>query len=273
MTEKDALPTYGMPQPESSGEVSEKPRLSPIQRMGAIFMSPGEVFADINRKPDFIAPILVMAVLSVAFSFFFQWRVNVDPREIAQRATEQRLEKQGKRMRDLSEQERQQMEQGIEFSVKVQKFLPYIAPFLMVIGLAFLTVIYYVGTLLIRGQTTFGKVFSITVYASFATDLVQYILTGIIISLRPPDVDAILRAGGSFAMSNPSGFFPADTAGWILTIARSLDFFKLWFVVLVAIGLAAICYKKRASQTAIIPAGWWFFGTAVGVIFAIITRS
>jgi hypothetical protein len=273
MTEKDALPTYGMPQPESSSEENEKPRLSPIQRMGAIFMSPGEVFADINRKPDFIAPILVMAVLSVVFSFFFQWRVNVDPREIAQRATEQRLEKQGKRMRDLSDQEREQVEKGIEFSVKFQKFLPYVAPLFTVIGLLFLAVIYFVGTLLIRGQTTFGKIFSVTTYASFATDLVQYILTGIIISLRPPDVDAILRASGSFAMSNPAGFFPADTAGWILVIARSLDFFKLWFVVLIAIGLAAICYKKRTSQTVIIPAGWWFLGTAVGVIFAIITRS
>jgi hypothetical protein len=272
MTEKDALPNYGMPQPEFT-ENQEKPKLSPIQRMAGIFLSPGEVFADINRKPDFIAPILAMALLSVLFSFFFQWRVNVDPREIAQQATEKQIEKQGKRWRDLTDQERDQYEKGIGFSVMVQKALPYIAPVITVLGIAILATIYFVGTLLLRGQTTFAKVFSVTTYASFATDVVQYLLSALIIGLRPPDIDAILRANGSYAMSNPAGFFPAETAGWILALARSIDFFKLWFIVLIAIGLAAICYKKRASQTALIPAGLWFIGVVLGVVFAFITKQ
>lgn len=273
MTEKDALPNYGMPQPESFGEENEKPRLSPIQRLGAIFMSPGEVFADINRKPDFIAPILAMAVLSVIFSFFFQWRVNVDPREIAQRATEQRLEKQGKRMRDLSDQERDQIEKGNEFVAKIFRFTPYIAPVITVFIIAFLSVLYFVGTLLIRGQTSFGKVFAVTAYASFATDTVQYILSMIIIGLRPPDADGILRANGSYAMSNPSGLLPVETTGWILTLVRNFDFFKLWFIILIGIGLAAICYKKRTSQTIGIPVGVWAIGTFVVVALAFISRG
>lgn len=273
MTEKDVLPTYGMPQPEPSGEANEKPRLSPIQRLGAIFLSPGEVFADINRKPDFIAPILVMALSALVFSFFFNWRVNVDPREIAQLAVEKNLEKQGKRWRDLSEQERQQMEASIEISAKIQKYAPYIGPVFVVALIAFLSLIYFVGTLLIRGQTSFGKVFSVTSYATFATDLVRYVLSVVIVAIRPPDAEAILRANGSFAMSNPAGFFPATTPGWILAIARNIDFFSFWYIALIAIGLAAVCYKKRTSQTVIIPAGLWFIGLVIGVAFAILTRS
>lgn len=273
MTEKDALPTYGMPQPESSGEANEKPQLSPIQRLSGIFLSPGEVFADINRKPDFVLPIIALVVLALGFTFFFKWRVPVNPEEIARRAVEQSLEKQGKRWRDLSDQQREQFEKSIQVSATIQKILPFTIPALVPVGLLIMTLFYYVGTLLIRGQTSFGKVFSVTAYASFATDLVQYVLSGIIIGLRPPDVDTIIRSNGSYAMSNPAAFFGPETAGWILAFARSFDFFKIWFIILMAIGLAAICYKKRPGQAAVIPVGLWLLGLVLGVGAAILFRT
>ncbi|HNB71149.1 MAG TPA: YIP1 family protein, partial [Acidobacteriota bacterium] len=161
MTDTPQVPSYGVPGdpgPKVSYPAAEPPKMTTWQRMANIFLSPGEVFEDINRKPDFILPLILTTVLSLGFYLIVNWQLKLDPRETAKAAIEKQLEQQGKRMRDLSEKEREAYEQGIEVSVKIQKYAFILVLIIVPLAITFFSGIYYIGSLLIRGQTSFVKV-------------------------------------------------------------------------------------------------------------------
>ncbi|MFQ3640628.1 MAG: YIP1 family protein, partial [Chloracidobacterium sp.] len=221
------------------------------QRLGDVFFSPRAVFAALRHKPDFMAPMMVMAILTVGFSVFFTFWVKVDPREVARRAIERQLENQGKRWSDLSDAEQRQFEQGIAFSAGLQRFAPVVGVVAGVAATLTLAGLYYLGMLLVRGQSSFVQVLSVTAYATYATDSVKYVLNLLIVLLRPPDVEQILKARGSFVISNPAALLPESLPAWCLAAVSWVDLFSLWFIALMAIGLAAVAYKKTPRQMVI----------------------
>ncbi len=261
---------------QDANELSPGAEAQPVsttvwQRLTGIFFTPGAVFAVLRRQPDFLAPMLVLALLTAGFSVFFNGWVKVDPREVARRAIERQLENQGKRWRDLSDAEQRQFEQGIEFSAGLQRFAPLIGIGVSVLATLALAGVYYLGMLLMRGQSTFRQVLSVTAYATYATEGVKYVLNILIILLRPPDVEQILKARGSFVISNPAPLLPESLPGWMLAAVSWVDVFSLWFIVLMAIGLAAVAYRKTPQQMAIIPGSLWLLGLLGSVVFAVVT--
>ena len=261
---------------QDANELSPGAEAQPVsttvwQRLKGMFFTPGAVFAALRRQPEFLAPMLVMALLTAGFSVFFSVWVKVDPREVARRAIERQLESQGKRWPDLSDAEQRQFEQDIEFSAGLQRFAPVIGIGVSVLATLALAGVYYLGMLLVRGQATFRQVLSVTAYATYATESVQYVLNILIILLRPPDVEQILKARGSFVISNPAPLLPESLPGWMLAAVRWVDVFSLWFIGLMAIGLAAVAYKKTPLQMAIIPGSLWLLGLLGSVMFALVT--
>jgi hypothetical protein len=261
---------------QDANELSPGAEAQPVsttvwQRLKGMFFTPGAVFAALRRQPEFLAPMLVMALLTAGFSVFFSVWVKVDPREVARRAIERQLESQGKRWPDLSDAEQRQFEQGIEFSAGLQRFAPVIGIGVSVLATLALAGVYYLGMLLVRGQATFRQVLSVTAYATYATESVKYVLNILIILLRPPDVEQILKARGSFVISNPAPLLPESLPGWMLAAVRWVDVFSLWFIGLMAIGLAAVAYRKTPQQMAIIPGSLWLLGLLGSVMFALVT--
>ena len=261
---------------QDANELSPGAEAQPVsttvwQRLKGMFFTPGAVFAALRRQPEFLAPMLVMALLTAGFSVFFSVWVKVEPREVARRAIERQLESQGKRWPDLSDAEQRQFEQDIEFSAGLQRFAPVIGIGVSVLATLALAGVYYLGMLLVRGQATFRQVLSVTAYATYATESVQYVLNILIILLRPPDVEQILKARGSFVISNPAPLLPESLPGWMLAAVRWVDVFSLWFIGLMAIGLAAVAYKKTPLQMAIIPGSLWLLGLLGSVMFALVT--
>jgi hypothetical protein len=261
---------------QDANELSPGAEAQPVsttvwQRLKGMFFTPGAVFAALRRQPEFLAPMLVMALLTAGFSVFFSVWVKVDPREVARRAIERQLESQGKRWPDLSDAEQRQFEQGIEFSAGLQRFAPVIGIGVSVLATLALAGVYYLGMLLVRGQATFRQVLSVTAYATYATESVKYVLNILIILLRPPDVEQILKARGSFVISNPAPLLPESLPGWMLAAVSWVDVFSLWFIGLMAIGLAAVAYKKTPLQMAIIPGSLWLLGLLGSVMFALVT--
>ncbi|OYT73888.1 MAG: hypothetical protein CFK52_00610 [Chloracidobacterium sp. CP2_5A] len=247
--------------------------MPPWQRLRDVFFSPGAVFAAARQKPDFVAPMLAMAVLAASFSIVFAYWVKVDHREVARRAIERQLELQGKRWNDLSDAEQRQYEQGIEFSASLQRFAPAVGVGVGVLFTLALAGLYYLGMLLMRGQASFAQTLSVTAYAVYATDSVKYALSLLVILLRPPDVEQIIKARGSFVVSNPAPLLPESLPAWLLAAASWVDAFSIWFIALMAIGLAAIAYKKTPRQMVVIPAGLWLLGVFGSAIFALVTGA
>ena len=72
------VPIYGAPlQPPPAPPVVEEPaRLNWMQRWFGVLMSPGETFADVNRKPTILVPIIILVVITAASAFLIQRKLE-----------------------------------------------------------------------------------------------------------------------------------------------------------------------------------------------------
>src|SRR5205085_536814 len=101
---------------------SEEPaRLNWFQRLTNLIVSPGEVFADINRKPTIIAPLLILIVVISGVFYFTFWRVNPDWEKVT-RDQMKIAEKFGAKI-----PEGDKMAEMVEGNRKRAKFTPLIA--------------------------------------------------------------------------------------------------------------------------------------------------
>ncbi len=243
------------------------------QQLMGVFFSPGAVFASLRHKPEVLAPMLAMAAITAGFSLFFSLWVKVNPQELARRGIEYQLERQGKRWSDLSDAEQRQFEQGIELTAGFQRFAPVVGVVFTVLFTVALAGACYLGLLLLNGQTDFTHVLSVTAYALYATEGTKYVLNTLVVLLRPPDIEQILRARGSFVVSNLAALLPESWPAWLLAAAGWVDVFSIWFIALMGIGLAAVAYKKTPQQVIIIPISLWLLGVLGSVIFALVTTA
>ena len=55
-----------------------EPSKSFVERFIGVFISPGETFADIARKPDFIAPMILLTVMTIAVTETMLAKIGVE---------------------------------------------------------------------------------------------------------------------------------------------------------------------------------------------------
>src|SRR5262245_49788548 len=120
---ENEAPSYGIPQgyaqPGMEVQPQQEPaRLGPLQRLTGTLFSPGETFADVNRKPTWLAPVIIAIVTALASSFFFQWRVHPDWDRIM-RANIKRRDNVTKRTTPP-----EQIEQQVKVTKAISKFFP-----------------------------------------------------------------------------------------------------------------------------------------------------
>ena len=246
--------------PSQPAQVSDPPRLGFGARLSNVFFAPSETFADVNRAAKPLLPLIVFMLVILLQILVVNVRVKPDYHAIVVEQTEKRA---GKSISDMEGQERQQAETGIKIGETIYKFLPFVAAAFSPIAILFFALIYWLGTLLIQGKTTYPKVLSVVIWTSLATSIVRGLLSilGTFIRTVDPTDPEQLQQGG---ISSNLGPLISEKANPVLhSILLQLDIFVIWGIVLTAIGLAAVCYKKKTSQTAIIPIVFW------GVIFLI----
>src|SRR6185369_11209832 len=112
---------YDAPPPSDQTHVEEPARLGPLARLTGVLLSPGETFVDVNRKPTWIAPMIVAILTVLAATVFFQWRVHPDWDSIFRAQIRKQLEKTNQSLTD------EQLEQRVSISKSIAKFSPIIA--------------------------------------------------------------------------------------------------------------------------------------------------
>jgi hypothetical protein len=205
--------------------------LSPMARIGGIFFTPGTVFEDIVKKPNWIQPLAVSLVVVLAVCICLNQRVNW--REYIG----QQIEKSPRAAQMTAEQKTQQIEMGAKFApISTYAFgiLGHVVAVLLV------ALIMWGAYSLMGGlSTNFSTAFSIAVH-SFLTGLVSGPLFILILYLKPY---------GTVDLDNPvatnlAAIMPDETAKWLLALGKSIDIMVLWTLVLIAIGFAAVNPKK-----------------------------
>lgn len=239
--------------PGNSAPQEEKPNLGVLQRLTGCIISPGETFADINRKPTWIVPVLIIVVVALASFALLQWKVKPDWNQIIRQQITARAQSSGQNLTE--EQIQQQVRIGSTFA----KYTPVvIIVFTPIVYLA-LAGIFALALLLMQAQTTFRKIFSVVTWSACVTSLMGAIVTVLALFLKQ-DVESIdLTKPESISVTNLGGLMPSDMSAPLKALGASFDVFTIWLLILLAIGFAAVSGKRSMTtgKSASVVFGLW----------------
>jgi len=213
---------------------AETPAQSFPQRLLGIFISPAETFADVARKPSFLAPIVLLVLLAVAGTEVFLRKIGFEP--VLKWGFEHST-----RASNMSPEQMQDM---------IGKMIPYYNWGTRVVGPLWVPLVVLLGAAIglvivnniLGGQIKFKTAFGIASYA-YAVNIVHSLMVPIMILFGDPD----------HYISNPTnptptsvGFFlnPVETSKPLMALASSFEIFTLWNLALLAVGLSVASGRK-----------------------------
>ena len=198
--------------------------------VGALF-SPKQTFADIARRPTWIAPIVLICLISIAITGIFGqragWRGFMEKQFAKNKSFEQLP----------PDQQQQRLDQAVKFApiigyVGAAIGTPVAAVVVAGILLALFNVLAGAG---LKFKTALG-----IVAHSWMPGVVGGLVGILILFLRSPetiDLEHLVASNLGVAVSD-------ESAKWLMTLATSIDLFTFWTIALMAIGFSAANPKK-----------------------------
>ena len=219
------------PMPTPMPEVETQAKVSPFGRIFGVLFSPKPTFEDIARKPTWLLPVLILAILGAVVAVGINQKMNW--REYMS----QQIEKSPAGAQLSTDQKQQRIEAGAKFAPISAYVFGIPAPVIVVLVVA---LIMWGAYNLLGGANLNYKTALAIVSHAYVPLIIANVLFLIVLFLKPY---------GTLDLDNPvatnlAAFLPEDTAKWLLAIGKNLDIFVLWITVLIAIGFAAANPKK-----------------------------
>lgn len=231
--------------------VPPEPKPNPFARIVGVFFSPGQTFASIARKPDWLVPLIIILIVSIASAIVIAQRVDFGA--MVRQQMEQR--------KDLSPD---QIERGARIAGGVSKAIVYFSPLIAIATYIIIAAVLLLASRLFGGEGGFKQAFSMTVYAWFPDLVKGIILTIVVLSkghLDPMQLATAVRSNLGFlvdAKAQPMSF----------ALLSSIDLFTIWTVALFVIGFAAFSRLSKARAATIVVGLW-----VVTVLFKLIPAA
>jgi hypothetical protein len=216
-----------------------------FRTLGGVYTSPGEAFRVLAARPQWVAPLLVLVVLHLAYSAV--WTRKMDPHQFVR----QQLEDSG--MMDRIDAEKRA--EIIEQQAKVTKVMAWLGGliFMPLTCLILAAIFLFVFRFVFAGDLTFGQAFAVVLWSFLAVGLVTMPLSLAIMGLKGDwnmDPRFVVQASPAALLER------GDVAKPLYTLASSLDLFSFWMVGLLSAGFAA-AMKKPFSTGAWGVVGLW----------------
>ncbi|HXU37318.1 MAG TPA: Yip1 family protein [Blastocatellia bacterium] len=260
-------PSNGAPQTQNEQTPVEEPaRLGPLSRLTGTLLSPGETFVDVNRKPTWLAPMIIAIVTVIASSVFFTWRVHPNWEEITRTQIKKRMEKSNQ---SISEE---QLQQQVNIGKTIAKFYPIIGAIFTPVVYLIVAGIFALGMMLIQAKTTFKKILSVVSWTFAAMGILSSVVMIASLMVRDEEglrnIDPTQPAG--IVPTNLAVFLASDASPVIKAIAGSLDVFSIWILILLSIGFAAIAGSRKITtgKAATVVFGFWLVFVVIKVGWA-----
>jgi hypothetical protein len=241
--------------PPVEAPVPEK-HSSPFSRMVGVITSPGETFADIARRPDWVVPALAIVIVSIVVTIILVPRIDFEG-----------TYREAFEARNMPPQ---QMEQALKWAVAFGRATLFVAPLFVLGGVAVAAAIYFLGVRLFGGAGTYLQTFSIVIY-SWMPRVVKALITIPVAltkhGLRLTEVENVL-------VSNLSFLTDSKTHPVLYALLSSIDLFNLWSLVLLVIGLSVMSKLSKVKTTVLVVIVWGFLlllrvgGAAMGAMRA-----
>jgi len=205
--------------------------ISPFGRIIGVLFSPKATFEDIARKPSWILPVILLAVLGAIVAVGINQKMNW--REYMS----QQIEKSPRAAQLSAEQKERQMEAGAKFAPISVYIFGIPAPVVVVLIVAGVML---GGYNLFAGANANYKTALGIVSHAFVPVMLGNMLFLVVLFLKPP---------GTLDLENPmatnvAAFLPEESAKWLVALCKNVDIFVLWVTLLIAIGFAAASPKK-----------------------------
>jgi hypothetical protein len=217
-----------------------------FERFAGVLFAPAETFEDIARKPDILAPLLILVIIGYLSTALLMPRVDFDA------LFEQQREEMRKRDPNVSEE---QLAQIAKFSRATMTVMRWIGP---VVSIAIYVVIAAVLLLAVRlfgGEGNFKQAMSVSLYAWTPLLLFSIIMTIVVVARG--SFDPVTAA--TIVKSNPAFLVDFKEQPVLFALFSALDVFTIWTVALLVFGFAAISRLSRAMTAAIIVPLWLVF--------------
>jgi hypothetical protein len=235
------MATTPMPAAESQASIS------PIGRIFGVFFSPKPTFADIVKKPSWVAPFLVLFLTGILLNGALVKNVNWTEASKAQIAKSKFA---SSRIDQLDDAKKEQAYRQAASQAKIGRYVRGVVGWPL--ALLFSSLLYFGAYRLIGGaRVTYGLSFTILAFATLPVAIREILGTIVTFFKDPSAIDP-----ENYLVSNPAALMTSDTPTWQLVPLAFLDIFAIWALVLVAIGFAAADPKKLSFGKS--------FGIAVG---------
>lgn len=206
--------------------------ISPFGRIIGVFFSPKATFEDIVRKPNWLLPMTLILVMSlaaiIALNSHFSWHDYIA----------QQIEK-SPRAAQLSAEAK---EKQIEISAKYSPVFAYVFGLVLpVCGILVIALVLWGAFSVMTGVgTSYKTALAIVSHAVVPASVISTILFITVLFLKPV---------GMFDLDNPvatnvAALLSDDASKWLVALGKNIDLLEFWKLVLLSIGFAAVSPKK-----------------------------
>lgn len=236
--------TSGMP-------VANDGNLSFIQRVINIFLNPGMAFKAVREKPRWIAPAILVLLLSLIMTWYI---APVIQKEQQEKMTTQ-LESRG--------MDQEQIEAAIEKSQTWMKYVLYPSAVIgsLLVILAMGGIWLFVAKTLLGGQARYPHMLEVVSLSSLIPTI------GMLI--KAPIMTHRMTMNVHFSLAT---FLP-DSAKetFFYKLLMNTDFFNIWFIAVLCIGIAIVAGLKVKKVWPVVVAillAWYLATAAIGVLMS-----
>jgi hypothetical protein len=217
-----------------------EPKPNPFQRIIGVLFSPNATFASIARRPDWVVPLVLLLVVSLAAGIIMGPHIDF-----------------GAAARESMEQNKnatpEQIDKAVRISASIGKVLTYISPVLSLIGLLAIAGIVLLAFRIFGGEGDYKQAFSVTCYSSIPS-IIKSVVTLIIMTAKGGVIPA--QALATLVRSNLGFLVDYKTNPMAFALLSSFDIFSVWFLALLIIGFAYVSRVSKAKSAAIIISLW-----------------
>ncbi len=258
---------------DSQAQTTEMPAVHDqglFARFAGIFFSPRETMGVVIARPRWLGMFLLTLLIGVGP---MAWFVTTGP---GRTATIDQNEKYMKvfsfamspeQMKEVQDQARDRIANVASWKLALQASLGALI-FSPIVILVLAGLFYFVFKVIMGGEGRFKPVFAVVVYAGAITAVKSLLLAPL--NYYRESLDSATSLGVLLGAVTP-GF---DEGSFIARLLGSIDLFTLWWVFVLAVGLAVLFKKKTAPIAVSLFAIYAVFAVAIaGVLAAFAARS
>lgn len=249
---------------------TDEPPMSGVQKLIGIFFEPSRVFRNLRSHPRWLAALLVIVVVNLAYTTAFWQRLT--PERIVNHTFEKMEQSPIKPPPDKMEQAKEdalnQAKQPIQrIQGAAKSFVGVFVFTSFVAGLCFL------GVLAFGGRINFWQAFAAVIYAYVPIAVITKLASLVILFVKDPDTIHPILGQETLLQDNLGVLFVPGEHPALFSLGAAigvLSFYGLW---LRAKGLANAGHKVSSSAAWGVAITLWVLALILGMIFATLFSS